>query len=171
MPQEPFSDRIAFLSYVSASLGKLFWGPMGKPHNRRYTLPTGSVNDTDWTQVSLFRMHLSDCGYLTHFLPQVVSWKGSIEKDQLIREIQKKRIERRVNKPPYPPMLHYKEVRRSCCVPLILCMVSSRPLMVVFSEVVVHASAEVTVHTVCTSHFRDLSICRMAVSHLRRTCM
>jgi len=69
--------------------GKLFWGPMGKPHNRRYTLPTGSVNDTDWTQV--------------------VSWKGSIEKDQLIREIQKKRIERRVNKPPYPPMLHYKE--------------------------------------------------------------
>ena len=42
---------------------------------------------------------------------QVVSWKGSIAKDQLIREKQKKHLLRRLDKPPYPPMLVYNKAR------------------------------------------------------------
>jgi len=67
--------------------GKLFWGPFGTPYNRRYCLPTGSKFDNDWIQL--------------------VSWKGSIGKDQLIRESQKNMLVKRLDKPPYPPMLRY----------------------------------------------------------------
>lgn len=69
--------------------GKLFWGPMGQPHNRRYTLPTGSKFDNEWIQL--------------------VSWKGSIAKDQMIRDIQKSTLQKRLDPPPYPPMLAYQK--------------------------------------------------------------
>ena len=39
----------------------------------------------------------------------MVSWKGSIAKDQLIRDEQKKQLLRRLDKPPYPPMLVYNK--------------------------------------------------------------
>jgi len=69
--------------------GKLFWGPMGTPLNRRYCLPTGSHHDNEWIQL--------------------VSWKGTIAKDQLITNLQKKQNEERMKPPAYPPMLRYAE--------------------------------------------------------------
>jgi len=67
--------------------GKLFWGPMGTPLNRRYCLPTGSHHDNDWIQL--------------------VSWKGTIDGEKHIREVQKRQNEKRVAPSPYPPMLRY----------------------------------------------------------------
>jgi len=72
---------------VAFPSGKLFWGPMGSPYNKRYTLPTGSEEDTPWVQL--------------------VSWKGTIDADNNAQAKQKSQLIRRTEKPPYPPMLKY----------------------------------------------------------------
>ena len=72
---------------VFSCAGRLFWGPMGSPYNKRYCLPTGSEEDTPWVQQ--------------------VSWKGTIDTDHSGLAKQKAQLIKRTQKPPYPPMLKF----------------------------------------------------------------
>merc|ERR1711865_425830 len=84
------TDQWKLVCKTKNAAGQNWWGPMGSPFNKKFTLPTNDPGDSTWVQD--------------------VSWKGTLARDQLICRNQQRATALRTQPPKFPQLLDYDSI-------------------------------------------------------------